>query len=164
MSTTTGVISGTPSTVQAATAYTVTASGTNGIAYAKVTITVALPAGQIQTATATGGTIGTSTGWALNGGGTLIWAKITTTTATWTTASAQCTALGAGWRMPTQGELSGLNNTPSAKSAATAAGWTLGLTWSSSLYSAGYHSRVDLGSGIVTASDDTSSYSVSCVL
>jgi hypothetical protein len=163
MSATTGVISGTPSTTQAATTYTVTATGTNGIAYANVTIGVGLPVGQIQTQLATGGTIGSTTGWSLNGGGTLIWSNINSQ-GTWTTASTQCTALGAGWRMPTQGELSGLYNTSTALSAATAAGWTLSHTWSSSLWGTGSHYYVNLGNGNVTNLDDTNGTSyVSCV-
>ena len=163
MSTTTGVITGTTTTVQVATTYTVTATGTNGFAYAKVTIAVALLAGQIQTQLATGGSIGSGTGWSLNGGGSLVWAKITAPAA-WSVASAQCTALGTGWRMPTQGELSGLVNTASAKSAATAAGWTLSGTWSSSLSSAGNHYNVSLSNGNVNPYNDTYIYYVPCVL
>ncbi|MDH6153745.1 hypothetical protein M2124_000001, partial [Polynucleobacter sphagniphilus] len=166
ISSSTGVISGTPSTAQAATTYTVTATGaTAGSSTATVSIAigVGLPVGQIQTQVATGGTIGSATGWSLNGGGSLIWSQVTSTAEDWATASSQCTALGAGWRMPTQGELSALYNTSSAKSAATAANWTLDRTWSSSLYSAGLHYYVNLTTGNVTYDYDTGSKYVSCV-
>jgi hypothetical protein len=163
ISSTTGVISGTPTTTQATTTYTITANGaTSGSANAKVTITVNLPLGQIETQLATGGSIGSKTGWSLSGGGSLIWSKVTTT-ANFSAASSQCTALGAGWRMPTQGELSGLTNTGAAISAAVTAGWTLDLTWSSSLYSGGDYYYVDLGTGMVNMNYVTNSYYVSCV-
>ena len=134
----------------------------SGVITAVFPSTAALPDGQIQTATATGGTIGTATGWTLSGGGKLTWSRINST-ANWTTASSQCTALGAGWRMPTQEELSGLFNTASAIAAATTAGWTLGSTWSSALYSAGYRYVVNLYYGYGYVSNDTFSDYVSCV-
>ena len=134
----------------------------SGVITAVFPSTAALPDGQIQTATATGGTIGSGTGWTLSGGGKLIWSGINSM-ANWTAASSQCTALGAGWRMPTQGELSGLYSTPSAKAAATTAVWTLGTTWSSSLYSAGDHYYVNLGTGNVSFNSDAYSYFVACV-
>ncbi|MBU3543299.1 DUF1566 domain-containing protein [Polynucleobacter sp. MWH-Mekk-B1] len=134
----------------------------SGVITAVFPSTAALPDGQIQTATATGGTIGTATGWTLSGGGKLTWSRINST-ANWTTASSQCTALGAGWRMPTQEELSGLFNTASAIAAATTAGWTLGSTWSSALYSAGYRYVVNLNGGYGYVSNDTFYDFVSCV-
>jgi hypothetical protein len=136
----------------------------SGVITAVFPSTAAMPAGYIQTATATGGSIGGSEGWILNGGGSLIWSKVTSV-ANWTNASAQCTAMGAGWRMPTQGELSGLSNTSTAKSAATAAGWTLNPTWSSTLFSAGYHYYVNPVNGYVAFvyGTDADSYYVSCV-
>lgn len=124
--------------------------------------TAALPAGYIQTGRATGGTIGSAAGWTLNGGGTLLWSKVTTLT-NWSSAAAQCQAMGSGWRMPTQGELSGLFFTSSAINAANAAGWTLTGTWSSSLYSADDHYTVNLATGGVGDLDDTYGLYMSCV-
>ena len=122
----------------------------------------ALQPGYIKTQNATGGTIGAPTGWSLNGGGSLVWAKIATE-ATWSNASAQCTALGAGWRMPTQGELSGLRNTASTKAAATTEGWAFSNTWSSNSSSEGYHYMVSLYFGHTQGQNDTYSSYVSCV-
>lgn len=122
-----------------------------------------LLAGRIRTQGATGGTIGSGSGWTLNGSGTLEWAIVTTPTVSWLNASAQCTALGSGWRLPTQGELSALYNTSAAISAATAAGWTLGRTWSSSLTGSNYY-NVYLNTGGVVGINPVGSVSyASCV-
>jgi hypothetical protein len=42
-------------------------------------------------------------------------------------------------------------------------GWTLGYTWSSTPYSAGYHYLVLLYNGYVSATDDTYYGDVACV-
>ena len=166
----TGVISGTPTDTQAATTYTVKATGTGasaGItATATVSIAVSLPAGYIQTATAIGGTPGSGSGagWILSGSGSLIWSKITTSQANWTTASARCAALGSGWRMATQGEISGLLNTPAAKAAAVSAGWDFRETWTSTLNYSIYYYYVMMQTGnVYSYGDKAYVINVSCV-
>ena len=104
-----------------------------------------LPAGYITTQQASGGVaaavapagqVAVLNGWTLNGGGTLTWAPVTTSTLNFSNAAAQCAAIGIGWRMATIGELSGLMNTSSAFSAVVAAGLMNGIIgiWSSSVY------------------------------
>jgi len=101
-----------------------------------------LPPGSIQTLSATGGTIGSGTGWALNGGETLIWAKVSNNLAlNFADITAHCTALGAGWRMPT--------------------------VWSSTPYNGLYHYLIRLDNGLIYGSTynvlDTEAVYVSCV-
>jgi len=96
-----------------------------------------LPFGFIRTATlGSTGTIGSPGGWALNGPGTLIWSPNNSNNAHAGNIAANvadCTALNAagmtGWRLPSQGELSGLQNTNSAL--AIAANWRQDITYSS---------------------------------
>ena len=127
-----------------------------------ITLTVTMSPGQIQTQLATGGSIGSGTGWSLSGGGSLIWSKVTASDH-WSVASSTCTALGDGWHMPTQGQLSGLFNTSTARSAASAAGWTFGYTWSSEPDTAGPHYGVSLSGGSIDLIDNASNIYVSCV-
>ena len=132
---------------------------------------VALPAGYIQTQTATGGTIGSGSGWALNGGGTLTWAKVTDASArNWYAAASACSAstqLGyaAGtWRMPTQGELSALLNT--SRAAAVSAGWSFSsnsYTWSSTSDGNGNYYYVKLSNGSISGDSPYNSNNVACV-
>ena len=69
--------------------------------------------------------INNTDGWALNQPGTLTWFSASSRMS-FSNASALCTNKGAGWRLPTIGELSGFRNTSAATSAAIAAGWMTG--------------------------------------
>ena len=157
-------------TIGASPAFTVaSSSGTaqnslsNGVATVIGATAFTATAAPTTTKSATGGTTGAGTGWALSGSETLVWAKVAVT-ASWPVASSTCTALGNGWRMPKQGELSGLYNTVTAKNAAIAAGWTMSYTWSSELSATGYRYFVDLHDGTVyDGNPDSSTFSVSCV-
>ncbi|MBA0902716.1 MAG: DUF1566 domain-containing protein, partial [Candidatus Nitrotoga sp.] len=137
--------------------------------------TATLPAGYVQTGTSSGsGSIGSSPGWGLAGGGTLIWSKNNSTVASpgyanYAAANAACVAMNtshalgynSGWRLPTQQELSGLHN--AGTSALSTAGWELDGTWSSTDDGAGDHYGVYLRSGNVFNDYDSHIYYVSCV-
>ena len=114
--------------------------------------TISLPAGYILTQQATGGSIGSGGGWTLSGGGSLEWAAVNSSVANnWADTAAICSSLGSGWRMATQGELSGFANTSSAGSAAQTAGWNiLNAVWSSNaaISGSGNYYAVNLSDGL----------------
>jgi cell fate (sporulation/competence/biofilm development) regulator YmcA (YheA/YmcA/DUF963 family) len=81
----------------------------------------------------------------------------------WSDANAYCsnTAINGqtGWRLPKRDELKALYDSGAMKDH----GWTLGFTWSSTSYSAGYHYFVFLSDGSVAAYNDTFYNYVTCV-
>ena len=166
MNTNTGIVTGTPTTAQAATTYTITATGAiAGSSTATVSIVVGIAGTYYSQNVGGTGTIGSGNGWNLTGGGTLTWAPIIATSAApFVDAGAQCSALGSGWRLPTQPELSGLFNS-SVGPTLTALGWFLGTTWSSSEFGGGIHYAVQLtdGRGDITSKADGFTLMVSCV-
>ncbi len=113
-----------------------------------------LPVGYIKTMSVSGST--------LSGSGTLVWSTVTGPTVNWSTASTQCSAIGTGWRMASQVELSALSSTSAALSAGTAAGWTLSRTWSSTPNGSNYNNVYLNTSVVVSLSTGNSSY-MSCV-
>jgi hypothetical protein len=132
--------------------------------------TSSLPAGYVTTQRlGTTGTAGSNAGWALDGGGTLIWSKNNTAPGgylRWSIADPACaasTALGyTDWRLPTQGELSALYNAGNAT--LIVAGWDVSTyMWSSTPNINGSeHYLVHFGTNAITFSGDNI-YLVSCV-
>jgi hypothetical protein len=104
-------------------------------------------------------------GYVYEGG--LTWMPISTTTYTQPNAATLCAGTINGlldWRLPTQSELSALYSMyPNNSSVLTGQGWTLGITWSSTPFSAGFHYNVYLVNDIVGAYSDTTLIYVTCV-
>jgi hypothetical protein len=102
---------------------------------------------------------GYPTGYVAQGG--LIWMKVVTT-ATWTSASAQCNSVingQTGWRLPTPAELSALYTS----GVMNGHGWSLGATWSSGSNGFGIYSTVSLINGAGNQLSDATPNYVACV-
>lgn len=145
-STTTGAVTGTPTAAYVTANLVFSVKDANNVV-ASTTSTVSftvLPAGYV-----------------VQGG--LTWMSATSTLYSWTNANAYCTRTTingqTGWRLPTQAELSALYTSGAMKGQ----GWTVSITWSSTVYSAGYHYIVSLNRGIVIWGSDTFNLYVSCV-
>jgi hypothetical protein len=108
--------------------------------------------------------------------GGLLWMPVSFTPYTYAQASALCAGTingQTGWRLPTITELTGLTPPIVMGTIATVGlygsgamngqGWALGITWSSTPISAGFHDFVSLYYGYIGADFDTNYHYVTCV-
>ena len=146
LDTSTGAVTGTPTTTYTTANLVFSVQDTNGIA-ANTTSTVSFTVNPV-------------------GGSYVVQGGLTWMPESWGYTYAQAVVLCAGtingqtgWRLPTQAELSALYSS----GAMNGRGWTLYLTMSSTLDGAGLHAVVYLVDGSVHWYSDTSMSSVSCV-
>ena len=122
-----GVISGTPTTAQASTTYTITATGaTAGTASSTVSIAI-VPYGTIWTGTTySGGPAGVAGYTSITGPLTVAMTKSTNVQISIGTLQGVCQNLGTGWESVSAGRLVAFAATPSLVSQATSLGWDQG--------------------------------------
>jgi hypothetical protein len=147
-SSSTGAVTGTPTTVSTAVDLVFSVKDANNN-FASTTSTVSF-------------TVSAASGFVVQGG--LTWMPVTSGDS-WTNASVYCanTTINGqtGWRLPTVAELSALYSS----GAMDGRGWTLGFTWSSELDGpfGGVHWLVDLSNGKLNGFLDSQTFGVTCV-
>jgi len=146
-STSTGAVTGTPSATYSAANVVFSVQDANSVV-ASTTSTVSFTVAALPS------------GYVYEGG--LTWMPISTTEYIYSGATTLCAGTINGttdWRLPTEPELSALYTS----GLITGQGWSLGYTWTSTLYSAGYHWYVYLPNGGAGAGNDPGAEYVTCV-